>query len=327
MFIIMFVDDFQIGYHNTDREEWNQIKGKFMNRFKTKDLGQSKWMLGMSVTRDRMKREIWLNHDVYVKTALGKFNLSDCGTVSIPEEVGPLLNEKYTSVDMNMSGVPYLELVGTLLYAAISIRLDVAHVVHQLTKHTKNPHRVHWEAAKRVLRYLKGTSKFGLYFKGTTSTTMKITAFVDADFANDKSDRKSVTGWIVKLNGDIVNWSSKKQSNVADSTCASELCATESCVKEIMWLQHLLREIGLHVEPQSIVHCDNQASLALSENGVVSERTKHIDIKYHFITEQLNLDVIKLLWIKSEDQQADILTKALGKNQFIKFRDMLLVDV
>jgi hypothetical protein len=94
-----------------------------------------------------------------------------------------------------------------------------------------------------------------------------------------------------------------------------------------MWLQHLLKEVGLHVEPQSIVHCDNQASLALCENGVVSERTKHIDIKYHFITEQLNLDVIKLLWIKSEDQQADILTKALGKNQFIKFRNMLLVDV
>jgi hypothetical protein len=326
--LIMFVDDFQIGYHHSDESEWMKLKELFCDRFKTKYTEVSQWMLGMKVTRDRMKKLIFINHEVYVQTVLNRFNMSDCKSVTSPERVGPELNLEFQNDSEQLAQFPYMQLVGSLMYAAISTRIDIAHAVHQLSKHSAAPQDIHWSAGKQVLRYIASTSKVGLKFGGTDmNKTMVVVGYSDADFANDHKTRKSVSGWIVKINGDVISWSSKSQSTVALSTCEAELIAACECVREVLWVQHLLIELGLQVENQSVVHVDNVAAITRAENGIASDRTKHIDIKYHFIMQEIINESIKLKWVESKQQQADILTKALNNDTFSKFKDCLVTDV
>ena len=146
----------------------------------------------------------------------------------------------------------------------------------------------------------------------------------DADWANDKKDRKSITGWVAKLNGDPISWSSKKQRVVALSTCEAELYAEGAAVQEVLWLRDLLSELGLHVQLGSLVYGDNQSTLAVSQNGVKSDRTKHVDVKYHFITQTVEEGAIKLKWIPTVEQQADIFTKALAPPVFERLRQQLM---
>ena len=149
-------------------------------------------------------------------------------------------------------------------------------------------------------------------------------AFADADFANDKADRKSITGWVAKVNGDPISWASKKQRTVAQSTCEAELYAEAAAIQEVLWLRGLLKELGLHVQMPSVVHGDNQSTIAISQNGIKGERTKHVDVKYHFITETVEQGAVKLKWVPTTEQHADVFTKALAAPVFEHFRKQLM---
>jgi hypothetical protein len=151
-----------------------------------------------------------------------------------------------------------------------------------------------------------------------------VCAFADADWANNKGDRKSITGWVAKLNGDPVSWSSKKQRTVALSTCEAELYAEAAAIQEVLWLRGLMKELGLHSSAGSVVHGDNQSAIAVSKNGVKGERTKHVDIKYHFVTETVESGEVLLKWVPTNEQQADIFTKALAAPVFHQFRKQLM---
>jgi len=330
MLLVMFVDDFQSAFHREDLDEWLQLKKIFMAKFKITDLGESTLMLGMRITRDRKLRTLVLDQEVYVEKMLEKFEMQSCKDIATPEAVGSEA-ETDEGEDASIDAKIYMQLVGALLYATLSTRPDIAHAVHQLTKHTQQPKQKHWIAAKRVLRYLRGTAgvalKFGAGESAVTSggeEEMVVSGYSDADWANDIRDRKSVSGWVVKLNGDVVNWSCKKQQTTALSTCEAELYAESACVQEVLWLRHLLEEIGLRLRPQSVVWGDNQSTLQISEDGIIRERTKHVDIKHKFITENIECNAIKVSYIRSEDQQADILTKALQKPIFVKHRESLM---
>ena len=151
-----------------------------------------------------------------------------------------------------------------------------------------------------------------------------VCAFADADWANDKGDRRSITGWVAKLNGDPVSWSSKKQRVVALSTCEAELYAESAAIQEVLWLRGLMEELGLHTQTGSTVYGDNQSAIAVSENGVKGERTKHVDVKYHFVTETVERGDVKLEWVPTTQQQADIFTKALAAPVFALLRSQLM---
>jgi hypothetical protein len=151
-----------------------------------------------------------------------------------------------------------------------------------------------------------------------------VCAFADADWANDKADRKSISGWVAKINGDPISWSSKKQRVVSMSTCEAELYAEAAAIQEVLWLRDLLKELGLTVQFGSLVYGDNQSAIAVSKNGVKGERTKHVDVKYHFITETVEQGKVKLKWIPTTEQQADIFTKALARPVFEHFRAELM---
>ena len=337
--VFLFVDDFQVYYHRDDTADWDLIKAKLVDRFQTKDMGASKWILGMRIQRNRVARTITLDQELYVTKALEKYGLAECKVAETPEAVGACdqqSNEKPLGPSEHQR---YMEIVGTLMYAAISTRLDIAHAVHYLASHMLAPTQLHVRAAERVLRYLAGTRGVGLSFGAKAGATamgdsrghgerqqLDVCAFADADWAGDKLDRKSITGWVAKLNGDPISWSSKKQRTVALSTCEAELYAEAAAIQEVLWLRGLMKELRLQSNTGSVVHGDNQAAIAVTKNGIRSDRTKHVDIKYHFVTESVEQGEVVLKWVPTTEQQADIFTKALGAPVFLQFRRQLMTQ-
>lgn len=337
MLLFLFVDDFLVSFHPEDQAEWNESKAKLVERFNTKDMGECKWMLGMQVTRDEKAGTITLDHEQYITKALERYGLTQCTPAVTPEQVGaeddltPTLDELLDSKGKDR----YMELTGTLMYAATTTRPDIAHAAYALACHMQAPTRRNMNAAERVLRYLKGTAKVGLVFgahngsklgdtRGWDKLVVEACAYADADWANSKIDRRSITGWVTKLNGDTLSWASKRQRTVALSTCEAELYAEAAAMQELLWLRDILKELGLHVQTGSVLYGDNQSAIAVSKNGVKGERTKHVDIKYHFVTETVKSGSVVLQWIPTAEQQADIFTKALHGPAFQLLRGQLM---
>jgi hypothetical protein len=333
MLLFLFVDDFQVSYHPEDKAEWCALKAKLVERFGTKDLGESTWILGMRITRDLKARTITLDQEQHITKALRRFGMDQCKPVSTPGVPGAeaqAADAGSEPVDLQL----YQEMVGTLMYSAVSCRPDIAHAVQKLSQAMQAPTQQDMAAAKRVLRYLAGAKDIGLVFgsrcgqlldtRGRNCFRLEVCAFADADWANDKADRKSITGWVAKVNGDPISWASKKQRTVAQSTCEAELYAEAAAMQEVLWLRGLLKELGLHTQTGSLVYGDNQSTLAISKNGIKGERTKHVDVKYHFITETVERGDVVLKWIPTTEQQADIFTKALAAPAFERLRQLLM---
>jgi len=335
--LFLFVDDMQVSFHHEDKVEWCNLKAHLTDRFKTKDMGESKWILGMRIQRDRKARTITLDQELYVTKALEKYGLTECKIASTPEVIGGevIMDIDGAVLDQPTDRTRYMELTGTLMYAAVATRPDIAHAAYALACHMQAPTRRNMIAAERVLRYLAGTRDLGLVFgshngssagdsRGRSQLHVDVCAYADADWANGKVDRRSITGWISKINGDTISWASKKQRTVALSTCEAELYAESAAIQEVLWMRGLLKELGLHTQVGSVVYGDNQSTIAVSKNGVKGERTKHVDIKYHFITETVERGDVTLKWIPTTEQQADIFTKALAAPVFEHLRKQLM---
>lgn len=174
------------------------------------------------------------------------------------------------------------------------------------------------EAAKRVLRYLKGTSKFGITYNNTDG----IPAFTDLDWGNSIEDRRSISGYLIKLGGGAISWRVKKQPTVALSSTEAEYLGMTEIVKEIMWLLQVLEKTDVEVELPLIIYADNQSAIALGKHPVQHARTKHIDIRHHFIREKENAGLIKFVYISTHKMEADLLTKVLSSTVFKRLRDM-----
>ena len=161
-----------------------------------------------------------------------------------------------------------------------------------------------------------------------TTQVVSINVFTDADWGGDCQDRKSTTGYVVKINGSTVSWATKKQPTVAISTAEAEYMAISADTQELLWIQQILREmfdiVGMKLHAPYILFCDNQAAISIRKNDVHHHRSKHIDIKYHFIRDQIKNNKIKLQWLSTQDQMADILTKPLDKVKFTRFRNRIL---
>lgn len=333
MLLYLFVDDFQSLYFGADAAEWAELKAMLVQQYQVKDLGPSSWILGMAIRRDRAARKIFLDQELYVAKALEKYGLAQCRPLATPESISSGGHEEHDTSSPQGGRVDrqaFQEIVGTLLYAAISTRLDIAHAVHQLTRQMQDPRPADMKAARRTLRYLAGSAKWCLQFGGRRGgdehldQPLEVSAFADADWANDKVDRRSVSGWVVQLEGDPIDWASKKQSIVAQSTCEAELYAEAAAINEVLWLRGMLEELGLSVKTPSILFGDNSSTQTISRQGVKRKRTKHVDVKYHFITECIERGIIDLQWVSTERQQADILTKGLDRAKLELHRGQLM---
>ena len=337
MFIFVWVDDMLCSYSKDDEKEWNTLKNQLMNYYKIKDMGDLQMILGMRVVRDREQETIRVDQGLYIDKIFKKFNMQNCQTVSTPEaniHLSELSKDEMSDEQKEyMKKVPYREAIGALLYAAICTRPDIAHAVNQVSQYQINPTPAHWTAVKRIIRYLKSCPNLGLEFKNTSNNSkfrLYLHCHCDANWAQDQNDRKSVGGFLVRLNGDVVSWQVKKQSTVALSSTEAEYMQMTQAAKEIKWFLNLFTELfqisqSQNYVPQSTLYCDNQSAIELSKNDLYHDRTKHIDLRYHFIRDCIQKKLFSLQYISTTEQQADIFTKGLQRGLFIKFRNMIMM--
>lgn len=331
MILAIFVDDIISVYAKEDEEEWLQYKALFLNKYKMKDLGDAEWVLKMRIKRDRSKRLITIDQNVYIEKVIKQFNMENSTVVPTPATEQPLTENDSPTTDearQQMKNIPYRSLVGALMYASVSTRPDIAYAVNSISRFMENPGQAHWQAGKRIIRYLNGTSKVGLkYDGGGKQDSMKLTVYADADWAGDIDSRKSTSGMVIKLNNCVISWLSKKQQTVALSTAEAEYMAISAAVQEVKWIKQLLNELKVNLGTEPItLYTDNKAAIAIGENDVQHNRTKHIDIRHHFIRDEVKNKFIKLLWIETKDQLADINTKALSTTIFRRLRDRMLTE-
>jgi len=186
-----------------------------------------------------------------------------------------------------------------------------------------NPGKEHWSGVKRVLRYIKGTLNYGLKFESTNNGNVDLSGFADADWAGDLVCRKSTSGYVFQLESSTVSWRSKQQSVVALSSTEAEYIALCLASQEATWLRKLLESIGFKQSDATTLYEDNQGTIALAKNAKSHSRTKHIDIKYHYVRESVEEKNIKLVYCSTEGMIADILTKGLPKPKFEQLRFLL----
>lgn len=220
-----------------------------------------------------------------------------------------------TEDDINkMKNIPYQNAIGTLMYLAIATRPDIAHAVSYLSQFNNNPGQPHWNAVKRLMRYLKGTMSTCLVYEQETEP--KIIGYADANWGNDTDDRRSYTGFIYFLAKGAISWTSKKQPTVTLSTTEAEHIAVTAASKEAIWLRDFLTEINILKGNFSIpIMCDNKSVINLSQNPTQHERSKHFAIKQHFLRENVEKGSLDIIYTPTELQVADMLTKGLPKSK------------
>ena len=216
----------------------------------------------------------------------------------------------------------YQSAVGSLLYLSSWTRPDIAYAVGSVARFCSNPSKEHWTAVKRIFRYLKGTYNYGIVYSRNDHSDDLMIGYSDADFAGDVNDRKSTSGYIFMINGAPVSWKSRKQTCVALSTAEAEYVALANATQEAKWMRQLLKDLQSKLTEPTVLHEDNQSAICIAQNPQYHSKTKHIDIKYHFVREEILNDVIKLRYCPTTDMLADILTKGLTSVKFVQLREL-----
>lgn len=314
MIIALYVDDIML-FSSPDCQGTAEIKEELRKAFEIKDLGPAHHILGMRLCRQN--GEITLDQSSYIKKVLKRFQMSDCKPARTPMETGLKL-VKSTTKDCTHD---YRGLIGCLMYIAICSRPDIAYAVSSLSQFNETYDETHWKAAKRVLRYLKGTINYCLTFQ---KSGLDIVAYADADYASNEVDRRSCTGFVFKLGNSTISWESRKQRTVALSSTEAEYMSLSDACKEALFLRKFLFEI-YGVQYSITLHNDNQSALKLCTNSMYHARTKHIDVRHHFIREIVDEGTVTLKYLPTDQMVADVLTKPLPKEKHDKFVSHLFV--
>lgn len=270
--------------------------------------------IGLEITRKREERKIFIpQQNYYIRSLLHKFKMTDCNPRSVPADPGSRLSVIDCPLRCGvtpLSSTPYRLAVGGLMYAAKKTRPDILFAVTAASRYNQDPGNAHWSAVKRILSYLAGTINHGLFYSETDSADLLV-AYSDSDFAGYPDTRRSTSGLIFTFNGGPVSWTSNLQKPTANSTAEAEYYAAGHASREITWLRSLLKEIGFEQLAPTPLLCDNKSMMLMVQNPVFHDRTKHIDIKYHYVRQQYQAKVIELLSVRSKHELADLLTKPL----------------
>lgn len=312
MIVVVYVDDIFVG---TNREDvYTKFKEELLTSFQITDLGNLHYCLGIEFHQDPITKQITMHQEKYIEKILRDYGMSDAKPMSTPLDGNSKLTKKMmpsTEDEMaEMRDDPYQSLIGSLMYLAVSTKPDIAHTVSVLSQFNVNPGKAHWTSAKRVLRYLQGTKNHGLCFRKTKSDLI---GYVDSDWAGDIDDRVSYTGYVFKLGGSSVTWEARKQKTIALSSTEAEYMALCEAAKEVVYLRNFLKEIYFFnkVAEPTIVYCDNQGAQKLMRNPIFHQRTKHIDIKHHYVREVFQRGDLDVKYVASSQMIADVLTKSL----------------
>lgn len=256
---------------------------------------------------------ITVDQEEYIKKVLVNFSMTDAKPASTPADLSLKLVYPSNEEKETAKHLPYQRLIGSLMYLSVGTRPDITHAVSVLSQFNNNFGTVHWNAAKRVLRYLKGTMHIKLHFQKTN--TFKLCGYADADYGACLNDRRSYTGYVFYLNGPI-SWESRKQRTVALSTTEAEYMALSDACKEAIYVKNLLEEV-FNLTDSVCIYSDNQGAQMLTKNNVHHSRTKHIDMRHHFLRDLVDSRTISVEYVPTNEMKADILTKFLLKQRHL----------
>lgn len=313
LIVSVYVDD--LIFTGNDITMIERFKRSMKQEFEMSDLGKMKYFLGVEVVQSNAG--IFINQRKYANEVLERFNMKNCNPVRTPIIPGFKLVKDDTGTGVDAT--TYKQMVGSLMYLTTT-RPDLAFVVSLISRFMEKPTELHQQAVKRVLRYIKGTADLGIFYK--FSGEDKVMAYSDSDYAGDIEDRKSTSGYAFLLSSGAVAWSSKKQPVVSLSTTEAEFIAAASCACQGIWMTRILEWLGVE-QGCTDIFCDNVSTIKLSRNPVMHGRSKHIDIRFHFLRDLAMEERIKLEYCCSKNQLADIMTKPLPFEVFIRLRELL----
>ena len=317
LIVAVYVDDLTI--FASDLDDVLTLKAALAKRFKMEDMGEISFLLGLQITRDRAKRQITVGQQKYVNDMINKFNLKDMRSSHVPMD--PNLHLTTDGVNaLNPASIrEYQSIIGTLMYLMLGTRPDLAYSVSRLSQFLAAPTTAHMTAAKRVCAYAHTTANVSLVFGDGGE---ELVAYSDADYARCTDTRRSTSGYVFVLNGAAISWKSQRQKSTALSTAEAEYIALAECAKEALWMQGLLLELLATKPPTAsvLIYEDNQAAIKLAANPTHHQRTKHIDVRYHFLRELVADNRIHLQYLESKLMLADALTKPLPRALFEDLR-------
>ena len=315
-FLILYVDDILL--MGNDVGMMTEVKVWLSRTFSMKDLGEATYILGIRVYRDRSKRLIGLSQRLYIERMLKRFSMENSKRGLLPfthglhlsKDMGPKTDEER----QRMRTVPYASAIGSLMYAMLCTRPDIAYAVSVTSRYQANPGERHWTAVKSILKYLRRTKDLILSYG---CPEMNIEGYSDSDFQSDLDDRKSTSGFIFTCNGGAVSWKSSKQTTTADSTTEAEYIAASEAGKEAVWMRKFVVELGVvpNMAYPITIFCDNTGAIAQAKEPRAHQKSKHIQRKYHILREFVGAGEIIIQKIPSAENVADPLTKAMTQKQ------------
>ncbi|GJW47457.1 retrovirus-related pol polyprotein from transposon TNT 1-94 [Tanacetum coccineum] len=306
LLVQIYVDD--IIFASTDPNACTIFSKEMNSKFQMSMMGQMSFFLGLQVSQS--PRGIFINQAKYALEILKKYGMDLTDPVDTPMVDRLKLDEDLKGIPVDQTR--FRGMVGSLMYLTAS-RPDLVFAVCMCARYQAKPTKKHLEAIKRVFRYLRGTIHMGLWYP--KDNAMALTAYADADHAGCQDTRRSTSGSAQFLGEKLVSWSSKKQRSTAISTTEAEYIAMSGCCAQILWMRSQLKDYGFEFNKIPL-YCDNKSAIALCCNNVQHSRSKHIDIRHHFIREQVENRVVELYFVETNYQLADILTKALPRERF-----------
>ncbi|KID81860.1 polyprotein [Metarhizium guizhouense ARSEF 977] len=323
--IFFYVDDIVLAYQKNKENEAKHLTDQLQRKYQLTGGNALQWFLGMEIIRDRGKRLIWLSQSAYIDKIANLATPSPDRWPTVPMSgPEPLPYEERASI---ASIRRYQKKIGSILYAAVVTRPDIAFAVSRLARFNTNPSDEHHAAADKVIHYLKKTRSLALQLGGGDEFLVAS----DASFADNSIDRKSSQGYVMQLFGGTIGWRANKQDTVTTSTTEAELLALSQATKESMFVSRLLKEIGIRLDSKTIrIQCDNQQTIKLvnKEVGLLQTKLRHVNIHNHWLRQEAEKGTISVNYVPTGEMVADGLTKALSSQPFKGFVERLgLVNI
>ncbi|GJV72067.1 putative ribonuclease H-like domain-containing protein [Tanacetum coccineum] len=306
LLVQVYVDDIIFG--STNKAWCEEFEVLMQGEFEMSAMGEMSFFLGLQVKQ--LPDGIFISQDKYVKDMLTKFDMESVRTATTPYEAAKtkLKDESDPPVNVHL----YRSMIGSLMYLTAS-RPDIMFAVSACSRHQVTPLTSHLNAVKKIFKYLKGQPKLGLWYP--KDSPFQLEAYSDSDYAGSHGDRKSTTGGCQFLGRRLISWQCKKQTIVATSSTEAEYVAAASCCAQVLWIQNQLLDYGFNFMNTKIF-IDNQSTICIVKNPVFHQRTKHIEIRHHFIRDANEKNLIQVLKIHTDDNVADLLTKAFDGPRF-----------
>ena len=274
-------------------------------------IGIANKFVGLQIARNREEKSMMIQQGDYAEKILGKFRMDDAKAVSVPADPHVAL-EPVKKDEESENSSPYREAVGSLMFLSVVSRPDISYAVNSVARFLENHNETHWRAVKRVFAYLNGTRDLGIVYRNEGKDS-SLVGYSDADYAGDLETRHSTTSYAFNFANCLVTWSSQRQKEVTLSTTESKYVYAATAAKENIWIRNLLKDLGANCEKAAALYVDNQSAIKLAKNPEFHKRTKHIDVRFHFIREKVASQEIAVIYIPTESQKADIFTKAVPR--------------